>query len=306
VVKENNLGYNVFLLKTLQDILSACRNTSIDIIVVKGAALLEDLYPDLNSRKLSDIDLLVKETDLSQIQDILHTLSFEPLHNSRTGFIKKGNLPVIVDLHVFLKHIPAISNNELWKKSRQTRIADTDTLSLSHEHALIYLSTHFIFSHEGNIEKWLIDIDLYVKKYLQEIDWKALETLIYKNNLQLPLYYLFGKIKAKYQTPFPPQFLNNLRPISEVTFQARLYKKMICEGKNIPFIEYLIPLLPKKGLINKLRMIFGSCFLPIAVMKNRYNTSNPLLITGLYILRPIILVTKGFVAFVFLLVRLIK
>ena len=47
------------LLRKLKDVLSSLADRGVEVIVLKGAALVTTLYPDLGLRPMRDIDLLI-------------------------------------------------------------------------------------------------------------------------------------------------------------------------------------------------------------------------------------------------------
>ena len=55
-----NAARNSFLYGELSNVLNAFREKQIEVIVLKGAALAETVYPNRALRPMSDIDLLVK------------------------------------------------------------------------------------------------------------------------------------------------------------------------------------------------------------------------------------------------------
>jgi len=65
---------------TLKSILAALDNAGIPVILLKGAHLATEVYPDLSTRRMSDLDLLVKPTGIDRAVDACHALGFETRH----------------------------------------------------------------------------------------------------------------------------------------------------------------------------------------------------------------------------------
>jgi hypothetical protein len=98
------------LLRELAIVLNACQRHSIQVLVLKGAALAETVYKDIALRPMSDVDLLVKPAQLAQTRHLLATLGFVlmglEMHTGYTEefrseetWCKVGAVEVAIDLH---------------------------------------------------------------------------------------------------------------------------------------------------------------------------------------------------------------
>lgn len=74
----SNLARNMLLYDELSKVLSAFKTAEIDVIVLKGVFLAEQIYKNIGLRPMSDIDLLVKEKDLQKAKVELNKLMYYP------------------------------------------------------------------------------------------------------------------------------------------------------------------------------------------------------------------------------------
>jgi hypothetical protein len=66
----DTLGRNTIVVYEVNALLEILKRANIDVVLLKGAALLASVYPDLAYRFMSDIDILVRENDLAKAQCI--------------------------------------------------------------------------------------------------------------------------------------------------------------------------------------------------------------------------------------------
>jgi hypothetical protein len=71
-----NVARNTLLYQELHGVLSALQGMGSQVIVLKGAALAETVYPDRVLRPMSDIDLLVRPEEIARIEDTLIDLGY--------------------------------------------------------------------------------------------------------------------------------------------------------------------------------------------------------------------------------------
>jgi Uncharacterised nucleotidyltransferase len=71
-----NAARNSFLYSELRNVLKAFRDKQIEVIVLKGAALAETVYPNRALRPMSDIDLLVRREKLTEVEATLLDMGY--------------------------------------------------------------------------------------------------------------------------------------------------------------------------------------------------------------------------------------
>lgn len=287
---------NIVLFSELHDVLTSLKLSGVNVIVLKGAALLETIYPEITARPLSDIDLLIKKKDNPAAQKALLSLGFVPFPKSHFSFIKKRKIPCIIDLHHdTLENYTDAQLKRVWQAARPATIAGVETLVLSHEENLPYLISHLAVLHGSPLKKWTRDIDLYVRYYAREIHWETVARRIKEYGLSTASFYTFKKVVQDYGTPLPQEIFRVLEPRNKNGFQAKLFAAVILREKTIPCVDYLIPIMIKPGGKKKLLFLLSFAFPAKEFMMNRYSMPHPWLIVPFYPARWISLIIKALV-----------
>jgi len=121
---------NTFLFKSFQEILLEFDKRAIQVIPLKGIFLLENYYQDFGLRQISDLDLLVRESELESVIRMFETLGYSmtmymPRKAAKAAKISapykftKGD--VVVDLHIKLSDGYCgytINMNSIWENAQ--------------------------------------------------------------------------------------------------------------------------------------------------------------------------------------------
>ncbi len=180
-------GRNTLYRAGLKEILEAFGEANIGVIVLKGAALNESIYPNPALRSMTDVDLLVRETDLQGAYETLqeigyvqrHSISLEALkkefHALRYPF-EKSSRP-LVDLHwtIEASHRSVVVDPvELWMRAEPAIIAGVPSLILAPEDFLLHLCLHLSYHHKFAVAgiRSLCDIAHIIQHFGPELDWR--------------------------------------------------------------------------------------------------------------------------------------
>jgi len=150
----------------------------VPFVLMQGAALLADIYPDPGLRPLSDIDLWVLSRNRARLLAVLSQLGFEenPLV---PGVLRRG--AVLVDVHTNLdwaERIPAsrflfaLDPEEIHRSCRRVAWDGLQLSCLGGHDQVIYLTVHAV---KHNLERliWLADIQRLTAAW-QAADWDGL------------------------------------------------------------------------------------------------------------------------------------
>jgi hypothetical protein len=127
---------NTFLFKSFEDILLEFEKRDIQVIPLKGIFLLENYYHDFGLRQISDLDLLVRESEVESVIRMFETLGYSmTMYMPRKAALAakisapykftKGD--VVVDLHVKLSDGYCgytINMNSIWENAHIGRLSN--------------------------------------------------------------------------------------------------------------------------------------------------------------------------------------
>jgi len=238
----------------LQDEIKA-RN--INIVLLKGMSFAHSLYPDLGSRYMSDIDLLVDEKSLHDLENILIGYGYHRVADSKwqaNNFKRTFEKPhletsLVIEAHTRLFfHINFPMVHFLpW--------IHTPYKILSPEINLVHLVGHLAFSHTFIKFFWMIDIFKFISHNEKVIKWDYFFKLIKKYRLQNSCDMVFFILNRYFHYSSPA----DLKPL---TFMKKLiYTKLITfsflmENQNLKIRYFLIKHMTKDSLAECIKYDF--------------------------------------------------
>jgi len=144
-----NTASNTLLFGVVQKVLQACHRQGIAVIVLKGAALAETVYPHPAVRPMGDIDLLVRPEAVQAMDDALTALGYDFVDHGRPKvfwrtqhyhltFQPPSASPLVLPIEVHwalgrASHPFYMDLDGLWQRSIPTTIAGLETRILAPE-----------------------------------------------------------------------------------------------------------------------------------------------------------------------------
>jgi hypothetical protein len=315
-VYERNIGRNMLLYQTLNQILKTFKEESIQVIVLKGAFLAETIYPNIALRPMFDIDLLIRPEDLARVRQLIEDLGYhhclvegkllDEAFIGRSAYLKQFMLHIhwtLVNVERY-KRVTSIDVEAMWRRAKPVKIAGSEAKTLSPEDMLLYLCLHLSIHHVFSGLIRFCDIREVIKFYDGQIDWERLTINAQRFKLQRPIYYALYYTKELLGTPIPQDVLTELKPLKTNHWETKIIElNMEFPIKNFVYIS---PLFLIDGLGNKLRFLRGSIF-----SKGKFKLTNrsPLKSRGgylKYLVRSLRLSLKAMRALIYIGQRLIK
>ncbi len=200
----SNTAYNISHLENLAKLIQELKEKKVPVIILKGAALCDTVYPHIGLRTFCDLDILIHEKDTPKVTKTLKQLDYSISHTHAqhhfSAFQKSGRtLPLEVhwnlvnDASPFQKYAFKLSMDKLWQEAVPLELSGTDALWLSPEHQLIYLSIHMLKEGYSN-RKWLLDIYYLLKFYKGKIAWQKLLEDCREFQTTRPVYYVLSTL----------------------------------------------------------------------------------------------------------------
>lgn len=285
--------------RDLKILLNEFNQRNISVIVLKGAAIAQELYDDIALRPLKDIDILAKKEDWPSIREILRGIGYK--NKEGLDLLELDRLsPVDMDRHVayendrmtkiefkfnlFSLDFPEFENTkQYWETAQQKNLSGTGMLTLNAEDQFLYLCSRMI-NVGFRYLLWFIDLKEFLH-FHQNIDWGCVIDKARAKKITPVLFYTLTILKEDFSVvSIPDQIMDALKPgalkqeIFRIFFGSG-HKGFRPFGKNASFPD---PMITNYLLLNKwrtgprpslaaLRMAFRTLFPPAGYIAYRYH-----------------------------------
>lgn len=187
-------AHNTLLLAECDRIVAALQDDRITVLVLKGVALVNQLYPNIGLRPMGDIDLLVPVPEVDRAAHILERLGYERtivqserlnrLIGTQLGFTAKSGPDLRIEIHWSLvtgaldRRAPDLdwfwNQTELFATTAPLKTRSLVTLSPTAH--LLYVAAHALLEHglSGARLIWLYDVHLILSRWATQIAWEEL------------------------------------------------------------------------------------------------------------------------------------
>jgi len=182
---------NAVLFGALKMVLEALSAGRTPVIVLKGAALAETVYPERALRPMADIDLLIREEDLEKAECQLRDIGYEVAHDPQTKtelrtrhhhWVFRSARPVAggipIELHWSLdpRGQPAGWDvRALFERATAASLAGADALILEPEDLILHLCRHLCRHRFNGGVIALCDIAAAISHYDGGVDWSRVQ-----------------------------------------------------------------------------------------------------------------------------------
>jgi len=237
----------------LKPILQALDDESIEVVPLKGAALIESIYKRIGFRPMADIDLMVRQEDYIAAAEIFLDCGLRP--NSKDvfefvqlpedfwpgelGFSGDNNLHIdlhrdLITYHWFKTGFP-VDISKVWARAQEQVFLDSEAQNnalwktiLSPYDMLAHACLHLAF-HGLGIMKNFFDVDLFLRNLPEDWDWGQYLDVVDEWNLGSVSYHVFSFCQAFFDTPVPDEVMTGTKP----AWVDRILVKMLISPKTI-------------------------------------------------------------------------
>jgi len=161
---------NLLLLKALRDAAAALTEEGTGFVLLKGASLLGFLYPEIQLRPMTDLDLLIREKDWPKVAGTLGQRGYRLPSAEEERFFREtwyhqlietpGSPPCGVEFHWNLESVDRsrIDPDELIRDAVPCEIEGEEFLRLCDDHLLLHLSVHLAHHYSTPSLHWVEDL----------------------------------------------------------------------------------------------------------------------------------------------------
>src|SRR6516165_7608363 len=228
---KSNAQKNLLLALELLRLLRRFNENEVPVAAFKGPILAEAVYGDLSLREFCDLDLLIREQDLTKAEDILLACGYAaqfPDRDYRTAFLsyhgqyafRRGQSDL--DLHWQFSQdgvVFPLQAAEVWPRLTGETVAGRTVPSLAHDDLALFLAAHG--TKEGwRRLLWLCDFAEFLRRY-QDLDWIAILERAQRGHSSRQLLLAIELAATMLDAPAPAELLNQARNSSAVQSLAR-------------------------------------------------------------------------------------
>ncbi|MGQ1787093.1 nucleotidyltransferase family protein [Saccharicrinis sp. GN24d3] len=249
--------------KEIQELLNAHH---LSFVPLKGIFLAQYIYPDFNTRPMSDLDILIMYGQAQQAFDLLvskgaqHSGEKQAAHDKKTGHHLPGIIfkGVLIELHtsLFPLDVDYQIPNDLIEKSL---IKYDNVFTLPPMLNFCYLCMHaYSTMRRGGIRlSWFLDLVLLSQSEYFKADKLELTKIIQQLNIQVPVLDVMKKAEFlfDYRFEFVPKSLQGSLSTTESSVFVRLIQESGQQNTDYSYAIAFERLKNTKGLGNKLRFI---------------------------------------------------
>ena len=267
----NSAMTNMVLFTEFSHIFNVLGEDCVPFIALKGAHLAEMVYPDPALRIVGDLDILVKEKDLSRAASSLLRLGYSPSvkpcvdpadDHHLPPFVRSGKAPVEIHWGLHSFSLPARADIDgLWQRALPAKLGSGHALVLSIEDLLLQLSLH---ASQHNFTLKLSSIyDVYetIRSHQSEINWKGLESRAHRWGAQKALFLMLALSVELLGAAVPVDFLERMRP-ADLTQDFTEYARIQIFADTKAVSERMAEMYRTRRLRDKIRILLERLFYP--------------------------------------------
>jgi hypothetical protein len=229
-IRDAHRTNTIRMLRAQQAAVRALRrlhDDGVELIVLKGPALSQLVYPDPTLRTWNDIDLLVHERDWARVHRLLADLGHvsesglaEPppklvpwaghfhsrYFNPESRFLVEVHYDDLLDTGLAVRDLAGF-----WRRAIDLEVAGRPVKTLCLADHLVHLCMHV--HHHGYIRlNWLSDIAFIVRDQADELDWDGVIGLATAEEVQVGAYYTLHYLQQLLGVQAPGEVMQALRP----------------------------------------------------------------------------------------------
>ncbi len=288
-------GHNLLVLQELVTIQRSLEAIDIDLVVLKGAALIIDVYEKPGLRPMVDIDLLIRFDDIQVVKGVLKQHGYKDLQphpfQDESGLIWTQEILVhesekkpVIELHWHLLDIPfyatRLKTDVLIGRSREAAVEDANHRILNLEDQIVHLCCHNLYHHLGGFTRSLVDIAFLVNKYHDEISWQEIVRQAEENDFKLAVASTFEQMSNEWYTPIPESVV-----IHTAKWKPSSSERFFAWSQRNEFLRAMRTFLTLPGARRKMRYISGQLFPDKEYLVWRYDLSPDSSLTSGYLRR---------------------
>jgi putative nucleotidyltransferase-like protein len=205
---------NLILLKALREVAAALSEEGIGFVLLKGVSLLGFLYPEIQLRPMTDIDLLIREKDWPKVADTLRQRGYRMPPTDEERFYRErwyhqlvespGMPSTKLEFHWNLESVERsrIDPEELIHDAVPCEIEGERFLRLCDDHLLVHQAVHLAHHYQQPALVWVEDL----RRLLAagKLDWERITRTAKSWGVENCLAYSLAYVERSFPGSVPP------------------------------------------------------------------------------------------------------
>ena len=239
VTRQAHAKRNKAIAWQLDEVLSACAQQEVDVLVLKGALLAATVYPDPALRPMNDIDLLFRTQDLAKIGPIFAGLGYQGKHKEAdvgpgitkhlSTYRRQGNEGAtpnpyvsaggdrMIEPHGSLEEswfgLKVDITPGVWERAVSISLSEQSAYRLSTSDMILHLAVHATFHviMGASVFVQLYDIGQALCSWADVLDWDQIVSLTAQAQAEPFVYAALYWAYALFGAPVPEARLSGLK-----------------------------------------------------------------------------------------------
>ena len=245
---------NMLIMGEAENILAAAAAVKIDVILLKGAAMLARGYIQPGERDMSDADFFVRPQHKKKFAGMLASLGYTRFSGNEKAYIKcegndaAGGFPV--DIHTCLWHMP--EPDAVWKEARPVRVGKEKAFTLSDPAMVLHAIAHSMLNSACLNQRAVGDILSIIapRSGTKPFDWAELCRLIKELNLELMAHPALTRLK-KSGADVPQGVIESSKPGGLKLLFLPFFNHAAASSENQRCLEYMLPVILHPSILRK-------------------------------------------------------
>ncbi len=260
---KDSFFHNITIQNFLKDFSNTLSQNSLKVIVLKGAALLGDVYKDVAIRSMEDIDLLVKPKDLYKLKEVLRENGFKQ-DIAYSNSYKKGVISLDLHTNVFSsdriksrEFLTTIKSEDIWNTSKAFGTSGS-LFKLSLYHNIISSALH-IQKHGYSRFFWFVDISESIISAGEKFNWQSFSNYVISVKAERVVLYVLLLIKDITGLTIPDKVLEKIG-LNRLSHIEKQILKLRMEDRPTGKLTHLLYLFQLNSFSLRLRFLLESVF----------------------------------------------
>jgi hypothetical protein len=232
------------LKQRLDNVIVALGRAGIEVMLLKGAAMVQTTYGSFEHRPMTDLDLLVHPDAVHEARRLLNaegwvlparydTPACEDFYNGHYHLAplqEAQGAGIRVELHTDLfvpGHPFRLTPADLWGEARSTEVAGQRVYVPATMHQLLHLCLHFAWSHMMRSGAWRTTRDIEALVASGGVDWDTFVRVARDSNATTAAFWTLRLVRVLADVAVPPDVIAALRPPTPTWIVDRLERHFL-------------------------------------------------------------------------------